>query len=201
MTPQVRDIVLTSGDSRTTGVNATDNYNYPEQMAPLLAVPAHIYNTGVSGDTIALRLSRFYTEDVQPILQPHGKNAWIILWIGYNDLTGSNLSPATVYTGITTYISQAHALGWKVALSTETEGTGTGGNFTQLNTLIAANAARADAIIPQMAADPVWVSPNYTPCALGFATLPHPTSCGYAFVATGRRGGVQSAAALTLPPG
>ena len=184
LTPQVRDVLVLSGDSRTYGLNGTDIFGYPPQLAALLAVPQRLYNTGTSGDTAAMRLSNFSTQDAPPILQPHGKNAWIILWIGYNDMVTGGLAPAAIYGTITSYVTAAHALGWKVALSTETEGTnGSGGTYQQLDTLITTNAAGADAVIGTMAADPAWTPPYYTTCPSGFATLPHPTSCGYGFVA------------------
>lgn len=119
------------------------------------------------------------------MLSKNGKNSWIVQWIGYNDLTGGNLTPAAVYANITTYIGMAHALGIKVALCTETEGSGTGGTYQQLNTLILANAAGADAIIPQMALDPVWQATGATPQQfISGGAGPHPTTYGYGFVAS-----------------
>ncbi|MBZ5673722.1 MAG: SGNH/GDSL hydrolase family protein [Acidobacteriia bacterium] len=178
--PQIRDLYLADGDSRTSGTNSTDNVNYPAQLVPALSAPARVVNTGVSGNKMSDILARFYTLSgtngvLAAAIQPHGPNFWVSLWDGTNE-TGT---AASIYASMTTYVNQVHALGGKVAIGTEGSACPGSCSNTALNTLINANTAGADAIVP-LASDPIYSANSYTSQTC-FSTV-HPSTFCYGFI-------------------
>lgn len=176
--PQVRDLFVLAGDSRTAGQGSTNNVNYPIQILPLSVNSADISNEGVNGQQLQSgNIANFFMttgDGTAMISRPHNpKNSWLILWDGYNDFTGG-IALGTFTTSLTTYVSMVHALGYKIMVVNDPETTAT------WNTMYLANSYGADAVCNYQL-DPVWGPNSYT--SQTFISFPHPTTFGYGYVA------------------
>lgn len=86
-----------------------------------------------------------YSANIAPLFDAAKKN-FLILEGATNDIA-IGTAPATVYSSITSYVSQAHATGYKIAVWTMLSRSGFDTQKNTLNALIKANAAGADAIV------------------------------------------------------
>ena len=71
--------------------------------------------------------------------QPHGKNAWVELWIGYNDFTTGGISAATLETSLASFVSTVHSLGWKIQVVVDPD-------VASYTSMFLANAYGADSV-------------------------------------------------------
>lgn len=135
---------MADGDSITAGTGVTTPWT---QLIPPQTYVIH--NVAVPGETLATMVAN-YSANVAPFFKVGHKNL-IVLWGGTNDIE-QGATPATTYSRLTTYVSQAHATGFKVIVTTMlSRGVPGNGNFdaqkNALNALIFANTAGADGIV------------------------------------------------------
>ena len=112
-----------------------------------------ITNKGVSGETMATMLANYPT-NIAPLFQPSATKNVLALEACTNDLDAAR-TPAQCYADMTSYVTLAHATGWKVVIWTMLSNGNIETQRQALNTLIIANTAGADGII------------NYNSTALG----------------------------------
>ena len=192
--PQIRDILEVSGDSRSSYSFSTDNVDWTVQMQPKLVNQARIMNgASYSGRVMSDAAANFYSAstnsghnagDAYMLSQKHGPNTTSVVWLGWNDISVNSQTGAQVYANMQTFVNLVHGLGEKVSLETEVscQGTGITGQFAALDTLVTANTAGADFIVP-LASDPMWGSTNYWTPQNPIGSCPHPNTYGYGFVA------------------
>lgn len=177
LSPQIRDSVQTAGDSRTSGVNSTNGVDYPVQIIPFLKNNARVISTGVNGYQLQSGIiANCFTGygDCVLMAQPHGKNAWVELWIGYNDFTTGGISAATLETSLASFVSTVHSLGWKIQVVVDPD-------VASYTSMFLANAYGADSVCNYLS-DPVWTTAtDWT--LQPFQNFPHPFTFGYGYVA------------------
>jgi len=169
------------GDSLTNGYPGTRANSYPTQVAALRPDGLLWRNEGTNGHTIADCNSEAATvvDDDPPdpeLLQ--GKI--VVLQIGANDIGAD--TPATIYSGITTYIAARQATGATVIVCTMSgisDAIGQNTDWTALNALIRANGGGADCIV-DLGADPRL---DYEDAPANYADSVHLTTAGYGVVA------------------
>lgn len=122
------DYIVCEGDSLTQGNNNTAGFDYPNLLKGLLYGLTNsitITNIGNSGNTFDDVTNQFATQ-----LYPNrpavtgARNAWLLLWIGRNDLSGGEFPDAAAVTNwmvnLNGYIAAAQAVGFRVVLFTVT---------------------------------------------------------------------------------
>jgi hypothetical protein len=88
--PQNRAMYIGCCDSRTSGINSTNNVNYPIQLGVLMQKPGLVEDvdnaTSHTGWTMVNALSNFYANGgpANFLSLPHDGDAWVLLWDGYN---------------------------------------------------------------------------------------------------------------------
>ena len=114
--PQLRDILVTAGDSITYSQSA-GNESYQSQILPLLLRPMRIINQGVPSSTIVQNEGYISTRLGQQYIS--GANNICLYWGGTNDLYLTSGSTAwSVFTSLQTIVAQIHAAGFKCIVAT-----------------------------------------------------------------------------------
>jgi lysophospholipase L1-like esterase len=182
--PQLRDVFVADGDSITEGYQSTFLFNRPRQTQALLAKPMNVYDKGYFGDTIMHRVSN-YAADIAPIYNPLAINNILEIAAGTNDIGGTT-TDVQVEGYLQSYITAAHATGWKVIVATilPRNGFTTTQNtyLANVNTWIRAGSSGADAIA-DYAADPTMGNSASVTNTTYYADGTHPTTLGYGYLA------------------
>jgi hypothetical protein len=181
--PQPRNNLVYVGDSITAGYATTlmqGRSTYFSTRRPYV----NVTNLGITGDTIcgSSGLSAVYSTYVGPLYQSNALTNIIDFFAGTNDII-SGTSAAATYACLTSFVSAAHATGWKISVGTmlpRGELTGNATLQTQwnaYNALIRANTAGADYLIDFQADPDMGVLSNVSNTSL-YADQIHPTNYG-----------------------
>nr|WP_294513328.1 SGNH/GDSL hydrolase family protein [uncultured Rhodopila sp.] len=108
--------IVFDGDSISAGVGATRDHT-PDHLVARVLGHVRVYNVAVSGRPVGECL-RLFPDLVARLFVPGGEPNVIVFHAGDNDINLGN-NAAHTYAVFTSYVSLAHAQGWKVVVSTE----------------------------------------------------------------------------------
>lgn len=177
--------IVFDGDSISAGIGSSPGQGLDEQFMRDGRFAARIANVAVSGRPVAECL-RLFNANVAPLLIPRARSNLIVFHAGDNDVAMGRSAEQT-YAAFTQYVADAHALDWKVIVSTELPRFGFAPDKQRIladyNRLLLANAAGADAVV-DVASDPRMADPAArNDPALFNADRVHPRDTGYAILA------------------
>ncbi len=172
------------GDSVSAGTGATRD-NTPDRLVARALGHVRVYNVAVGGRPVGECL-RLFPELVARLFVPGGEPNVIVFHGGDNDIRLGN-DAAHTYAVFTSYVSLAHAQGWKVVVSTELRRFDfPAAKETQLeayNDRLRENKAHADAVV-DLDAEPRFADEAYRSDPAVFSKdRIHPSDGGYAIMA------------------
>jgi lysophospholipase L1-like esterase len=190
---QEQELVVAEGDSITAGFGIGNTSNYLNQASALFSRPKRLINTAMTGtwvgpaSTVNTMTNR-YTGPAAPggLTLSYYTHTIVSILGGTNDIVGGR-SAATIYTDLTTWVSNCKALGYKTIVCTvlpRSDVTGTLETVrTTLNSSIVANTAGAD-FICDFAAHPVMGANATTSNTSYYSDGIHPTAYGTSLLAS-----------------
>lgn len=116
--PQLRQALVTIGDSLTDGNGAANNQTWPQQAQAMIVKPMKLYVQGYSGyrcDMLAQNVTNgtangSVLSSWTYSLQNSGPNNIITVWCGTNDMYGSGFSAGTTFGNLQTLIAAIRAV-------------------------------------------------------------------------------------------
>jgi lysophospholipase L1-like esterase len=177
--------LVCDGDSLTAGTGASPaQMAYPNQLIHLSVTDQHLYNYGVTGQTIVQMIADAAAQI--DILISSGTNN-LVCWGGVNDIAAS-VDSATVYSNIAAYCQARKAAGWTVTVCTITAaGTITGAKETvrqEVNASIVSNYESFADHLADLAANQYFDATDDTSNTTYYnADTVHLTNVGYGIVA------------------
>lgn len=172
------------GDSISAGVGATRDHT-PDRVVARTLGHVRVYNVAVSGRPVG-ESARVFPDLVARLFVPGGVPNVIVFHAGDNDIRLGN-DAAHIYAVFTSYVSQAHAQGWKVVVSTELRRfdfpAAKEAQLEAYNDRLRENKAHADAVV-DLDAEPKFTDPAYRADPAVFSKdRIHPSDGGYAIMA------------------
>lgn len=121
--------------------------SYPAQLPQYLTNGQtwNITNKGVAGETMATMLAN-YSTNIAPLFDASATKNILVLEACTNDLDAGR-TPAQCYADMTSYVTLAHATGFKILIWTMLSNVNIETQRQALNTFIIGNTAGADGII------------------------------------------------------
>ena len=190
---QGTDLLFFAGDSITAGSQSSLGQSYPQQIDQLLQTTGRSIKIMDGGQPGILASTYCAASPFPPTSLYRATNTTntLSILLGTNDI-GTAPNAASVYTSLTQCIQRAQSVGYKVIINTILPSTEFSSGtplttWTNLNSLIVANAAGADYVCnlqsdPSMGPAGVWSN------AALYADGLHPTSLGYSYIAQFVRG-------------
>ena len=172
------------GDSISAGTGATRD-NTPDRLVARALGHVRVYNVAVGGRPVGECL-RLFPELVARLFVPGGEPNVIVFHGGDNDIR-LGTDAAHTYAVFTSYVSLAHAQGWKVVVSTELRRfdfpAAKEAQLDAYNDRLRANKAHADAVV-DLDAEPKFADVAYRgdPAVFSKDRI-HPSDGGYAIMA------------------
>jgi lysophospholipase L1-like esterase len=172
------------GDSISAGTGATRD-NTPDRLLARALGHVRVYNVAVGGRPVGECL-RVFPELVARLFVPGGEPNVIVFHGGDNDIRLGN-DAAHTYAVFTSYVSLAHAQGWKVVVSTELRRfdfpPAKEAQLEAYNDRLRDNKAHADAVV-DLDAEPKFAEVAYRSDPAVFSKdRIHPSDGGYAILA------------------
>jgi lysophospholipase L1-like esterase len=172
------------GDSISAGIGATRDHT-PDRLVARAVGHVRVYNVAVSGRPVGECL-RLFPELVARLFVPGGEPNVIVFHGGDNDIRLGN-DAAHTYAVFTSYVSLAHAQGWRVVVSTELRRfdfpAAKEAQLEAYNDRLRENKARADAVV-DLDAEPKFADAAYRGDPSVFSNdRVHPSDGGYAILA------------------
>lgn len=172
------------GDSISAGVGATRDHT-PDRLVARAVGHVRVYNVAASGRPVGESL-RVFPDLVARLFVPGGEPNVIVFHGGDNDIRLGN-DAAHTYAVFTSYVSLAHAQGWKVVVSTELRRfdfpPAKEAQLEAYNDRLRENKAHADAVV-DLDIEPKFADAAYRrdPAAFSKDRI-HPSDGGYAIMA------------------
>jgi lysophospholipase L1-like esterase len=172
------------GDSISAGAGATRDHT-PDRLVARALGHVRVYNVAVGGRPVGECL-RLFPELVARLFVPGGEPNVIVFHAGDNDINLGN-DAARTYAVFTSYVSLAHAQGWKVVVSTELRhpyfSAAKEAQLEAYNDRLRENKAHADAVV-DLDTEPKFTDMAYRgdPAVFSKDRL-HPSDGGYAVLA------------------
>jgi lysophospholipase L1-like esterase len=172
------------GDSISAGTGATRD-NTPDRLVARALGHVRAYNVAAGGRPVGESL-RLFPELVARLFVPGGVPNVIVFHGGDNDIRLGN-DAAHTYAAFTSYVSFAHAQGWKVVVSTELRRfdfpAAKEAQLLAYNDRLRENKAHADAVV-DLDSEPKFADAAYRgdPAVFSKDRI-HPSDGGYAIMA------------------